>query len=115
MKSHQFAKRLREMAEILEARTEFEMPSEPHAYQNFYDKDEFVAAARALGAGKKTFTTGAFPELQFVPNALPEMQLYINRDKVCRRIQSETWECEPMLSPTDEKELIVAEAEGMPF
>lgn len=105
MTSHEYANRLKEIAEFLLSRPAFEVANMPLVLQMYYDKDKFLAAALSLGSGKKEFTDGSWPEVKFFPDACPEIRLSIPRDKVCRKVQDVVWECEPFLSPEEEATL----------
>ncbi len=113
MKSHEYAEKLIDAAVALLKRPEFEVANDPHFYQGYYDKEKFLAAARALGSGKKEFTSDLYSELRFKPDAVAGMALTIPRDKVCRKVRDEEWECESMLSP-DEVESLKASEGGSP-
>jgi hypothetical protein len=99
MKSHEYAQRLRELGEFLLTKPEFETESDLMIFEYFYTKDKFLAAARAIGSGSKEYTESDF---RFKPAGFNELTLYISRDKVCRKVQEEKWECEPILSPEEE-------------
>lgn len=105
MTSYAYAQRLREIADFLLSRPEFEVVNGPYMFQMYYDKDKFMAAALSLGSGKKEFTEGAWPEVKFHPNDYPEIMLSIPRDKVCRKVQDVVWDCEPFLSQAEEAQL----------
>ena len=102
MKSHEYANRLNALAEFLLSKPEFEFDSEPMLFQHYYDKEPFLDAVRALGAGSKEYSE---TELIFRPSEHNELRIYINRDKVCRKVQQEKWECEPLLSPDEEAQV----------
>jgi hypothetical protein len=116
MTSHEYARELQKTVEHLLGRPEvqFEDYASPHQYISFWDKDKFVAAARAMGAGKKEFRDS---DLHFVPDGRC-LVLSIGRDKVCRKIQDAKWECEPILSDTEVEQLgevSVPTDEDIPF
>lgn len=102
MNSHELAQKLRDAAEDLAQRPVFEIPqyADPRISVSYYgDKEKFLAAVKALGSGKKvtsdyhvTFEHGM-------------LHPFINRDAVCRKVQEEKWECEPLLTPEEDAEL----------
>jgi len=108
MDSHELAARMRETAEYLESRAAFGLPSycKPQIYLgNYYEeKAEFITAVKSLGAGTKEYSSTDFDFKSSTPIVL---WLCISRDKVCRKVQEEKWECEALLTPED-----VAELEG---
>lgn len=105
MTSHEYAQRLKEIADFLLSRPAFATANAPMALQMYYDKDKFMAAALSLGSGKKKFTDGQWAEVKFCPDGYPEIMLSIPRDKVCRKIQDVVWDCEPFLSAAEEASL----------
>lgn len=106
MNSHEYAKRMKEIAEFLLARPEFPMAHGPMIFHTYYEKEPFVAAVKALGSGKKTHTTGMYPEVQFVSTLCPEINIAIPRDKVCRLVREAEYDCEPFLSPEEDAALV---------
>jgi hypothetical protein len=70
----------------------------PYAYLNFYDRDKFVVAVKAIGNCKKTYTDGDYPKLNVTAKAFP-IQLSISRDKVCKK--TVVYDCEPLFSPEE--------------
>jgi len=105
MNSHEYAARLKAIADFLLLRPEFKAANKPMLFQMFYEKDGFLAAVKALGSGTKEVSGGAYPEVKFQSLACPELRLSIPRDKVCRKVQDVVWECEPFLSQQEEKSL----------
>lgn len=104
--SHDYAKRLREAADFLESRPSFVVPNfEKRLFVNFSyrEREPFVAAVRAIGAGKKDYGND---EIRFEFEA-PFAKIVIDapRASVCRLITPAVYECEPFLSPDEEKEL----------
>jgi len=96
MNSHEYARELQRTVDHLLERPEFETNhSEPFLFISFWEKDAYVAAARALGSGIKQFSGG---DLHFKPNGTC-LTLSISQDKVCRKVQEAKWECEPLFSP----------------
>ena len=99
MTSHEYAKKMQELAEFLLARPEFEAEGRPFVYLYYYQKEPFLAAIRAIGAGEKEWTD---TEIRFKPKGIPEdtaMQIYAPRDKLCKLVRAAEYDCEPLLSP----------------
>lgn len=104
--SHDYAKRLREAADFLESRPCFVVPDfdrRVFVCFNYYEREQIIAAVRALGTGKKNFTDD---DISFEV-VLPCAKIIVNapRLKVCRLIRPAEYECDPLLSPDEEKEL----------
>ncbi len=74
----------------------------PHVYVNFYDRDKFVAAVKALGNATKKYTDGDYPKLEVTADAFP-IKLSISRDKVCKK--TVTFDCEPLFSEEEVRSL----------
>lgn len=109
MKSHEFAAELQKTVEHLLSRPDVDFETgKPFLYVGFYQKDQFVAAARAMGSGKKEFSS--CNDLHFTPNGTC-LTLSISRSKVCRKIQDVKWECEPLFSEDEITELTVPHKE----
>jgi len=106
MNSHKYAEKLRQLADVLLSKPEFNTPwEESLAYTTFYywgDKSDFLGAVKALGAGKKDWCKG---ELIFLPEATDMLRFGISRSTVCRKVQEEKWECEPLLSDEEEAKI----------
>ena len=104
MKSHAYAKAIIQAAEFILSQPEFDTETEqPRLYIGwFWSKEPFLAAVRALGAGKKEYS-GSDLRYSVVHGA--EITCTIPRDKVCRKVQEAKWECEPLLSPEEEATL----------
>lgn len=100
--SHEYARNLQKLAEWLLARPEFEIgryDTRSFTIFSYYDKDQFLAAVRALGAGKKKFTDR---EVQFeIELPFAEIRVDAPRDKVCRLIRPAEYECDPFLSDSE--------------
>lgn len=103
MNSHEYARELQKTVDHLLARPEVELENyaAPYQFLSFYDKDKFIAAARAMGSGKKEFSRD---ELKFRPDGTCII-MSIGRDKVCRLVQEAKYECEPILSSYEVEEL----------
>lgn len=119
MTSHEYANRVKEIADFLLSRPEFDTGGSPHFFLSFYDKDKFLLAVKALGTGTKEFTTGSWPEVVFKPTGAEEIKVSVPRDKVCRKVQDAVWECEPLLSTGEIEQIgVIPDAdagEEMPF
>jgi len=100
--SHEYARNLQKLGEWLLSRPEFEIgrySAIPFSIFNYWDKDQFLAAARALGTGKKQFTER---EVQFeVVLPFGEIRCDAPRDKVCRLIRPAEYECDPFLTDAE--------------
>lgn len=94
MKSHEYAKQIKATAERMLASPEVELDTGPYLFINFYDKERFMSAVRAFGSGDKKYSECDF---RYSPHGTC-MTMTIARNKVCRKIQEEKWECEPILS-----------------
>ena|ERR1700690_1682135 len=107
MKSHEYAEKLKEVADFLLSRPDFSTHSSDCKVWFWYfgNKTEFLEAAKAVGAGKKVYGDS---DMQFYPNGAPNFYLQVDRSAVCRKVQEEKWECEPLLSQ-DEEALVGAE------
>jgi hypothetical protein len=105
MTSHEYAAELAAIATRLQDSPSFELA---HAgIQRLYfwsDKNKFLAAARALGSGQKQYKDD---ELLFIPYGT-NLALVVNRSAVCRKVQEEKWDCEPLLSPQEEASIETA-------
>jgi hypothetical protein len=97
MDSHEYAGKLREAAAFLESRPVFALYSDRvgDVYLPYYDKEVFVAAARALGTLDKTIDECHYT---VVPVACPMLHVFAPRSTVCRKVQDVKYECEPLLS-----------------
>ena len=98
MTSHEYADSLVHLAAALRSRPEFTVSDHMRTQwlSYFADKEGFLAAARALGSGRKDVDKDYF---SFYPACTDGcLRVYINREAVCRKVQDEKWECEPLLS-----------------
>lgn len=103
MNSYQYANKLKDIADFLLSKPNFEADSGPTLYMYFGgDKARFVRAAKAVGPVTKKYTDRDF-ELRPVDH--PELVIYASRNAVCRKVQEEKWECEPLLSADEETEI----------
>ena len=95
MKSHEYAQKIKEAAEFLLSKEEFEVDSTPSVMIFYYSqKTLFLDAVKAVGSGTKKYSSD---DLIFTPGETC-LHLYVNRNAVCRKVQEEKWECEPLLS-----------------
>lgn len=106
MDSHQYADRMIALAEWLKSRPVFETGWSEFTERFYFwsNKDNFLAAVKAVGAGTKEFKED---EIIFQP-VTPEgtaLRIKATRSTVCRKVQEEKWECDPLLSPDEEKQL----------
>lgn len=101
MTSHEYARELQKTAAILLNRPEIAFPHGPYLYESYYDKEQFLEAVRAMGSGAKKFTEHDF---RFTPTDTC-ITMCISRSKVCRKVQEEKWECEPLLSEEEVSEI----------
>jgi hypothetical protein len=107
--SHDWARDLQRTAEFLLSRVEVEIGDRtPMTCGWFFaNKEPFLALVRATRPGKKTMT-------EYYVNFHPlgaNLELSVNRDEVCRKVQDVKWECEPLLSSAEDVEM-EAEAQG---
>jgi hypothetical protein len=102
MNTREYAVELRKAADFLDTRPAFELESYEKGTTRFtfWDKALFVAAAKALGNAKKEYTP--YDDLRLT-STQAKVVLSIARDKVCRKIV--TFECDPLFTPEEEKEL----------
>ena len=106
MKSHEFANKLEKLAEFLKSRPDFDTERvSVFQWLNFYNKDKFLAAAKSLGGGRKEVSGSDF--LFHPAHGISGVDFYIGapRDRVCRKVQDEKWECEPLLTPEEEAQI----------
>ena len=105
MNTQELVNIFRSFADFLESRPDFDIEGcvsvivgykeSPHVYINFYDRDKFVAAVKAIGNATKKYTDGDYPKLEVTAEAFP-IVLCISRDKVCTK--KVTYDCEPLFS-----------------
>jgi hypothetical protein len=109
MNSHKYAEELKAVAAFLLSKpdvpvgySEDHVPSIYLSYSS--DKERFLEAARAFGSGQKSYDEW---NLNFTPKGCLLLKMMVSRSAVCRKVQEEKWECEPLLS--DEEESSIAE------
>jgi hypothetical protein len=111
--SHELAKALQATAEFLLSRPEFSTPGTSHSlYLGSYwdDKDGLVGMVKAVGSVVKSYS-GSELEIRLMTPV--EIWTRISRDKVCRKVQEEKWECEALLEPHEEA--VIDEAAAVPM
>ena len=90
------AKKLREIADFLDSRPTFSLEYFNPGRFSFYDKAQFVAAAKAIGDATKSTEEGvAYADFRLTSKHAP-ITLVIPRDKVCRKTVK--YECEPLFT-----------------
>jgi hypothetical protein len=113
MTSHEYAAKLKALAEALESKAEFILPDYQDNYVlhhglesfSYYDrKDDFLSAVKAVGSGVKRVSNSG-DSLEFL--ALSGMlRLTVYRTSVCRLVQEAKYECDPLLTPEEEANLV---------
>jgi hypothetical protein len=100
--SHDWARELQKTAAFLLSRPEVEIGSKiPETRGWFFsEKEIFLNLVRVLKPGKKEMSNSY---VDFHPSGA-HIQLTINRDLVCRRLNPE-YECEPLLSQEEDAEM----------
>ncbi len=103
MKNSETAVHLRGLAEVY-ANTPDETPLvEPSTYASVYTKEAAVALVKAVGGTfKKRLLYEGSDTLIYESQKLPGFEVWVPRDKICRKIPAR-YECEPLLSPEEEK------------
>ena len=105
--SHEYARNVKAFAEFLLSRPEFEMPWTP-TYLGIVrywggDKERFLAAARALGTGKKKYE---HDDIEFtVTHEWGEFTIRAPRNSVCRLVRPAQYECDPFFSDAELSEI----------
>lgn len=104
--SHDLAHSLEQTAAWLLSRDPFpveDFDADTWIYLSFKEKDTFVAAVKAVGTGKKEVDNYYIQFKVDVPGG--KIKLSAPRDTVCRLIRPAEYECDPLLSPEEEKNL----------
>ena len=97
------AKKLREIADFLDSRPTFGLGEYFNpGFFSFYDKAQFVAAAKAIGDATKSANKGEYADFSLTSKRVP-ITLSIARDKVCRKIVK--YECEPLFTSEEMESL----------
>lgn len=104
MNSHEYAKKVKEAADYLLSRPEFETAGDAWLYLGSFwgDKEGFLGAVRGIGAGKKDYSGS---DLKYTVTKGARMYFEVNRDSVCTLVTPAVYECEPLLSPEEEAEV----------
>ena len=66
------------------------------------EHQQVIAAVKALGTGEKKYDGS---DLQFTAATPIPLWIRVQRSVVCRKVQEEKWECEPLLSPEEDAAL----------
>ena len=96
------AKKLREIADFLDSRPTFSLDYFNPGYFSFYDKAQFVAAAKAIGDATKITEEGEYATFKLKSKHAP-ITLVIPRDKVCHKTVK--YECEPLFTSEEMESL----------
>lgn len=105
--SHDWARELQHTAEFLLSKTEVEIGHLPKSRAMFFsDKEPFLKLVRAFKPGRKVTNEWY---VEFYPAGSEFLELVVNRDLVCRRLNPQ-YECEPLLSPQEDAEMETASA-----
>ena len=96
------AKKLREIADFLDSRPTFSLEYFNPGFFSFYDKAQFVAAAKAIGDATKSANKGEYADFSLTSKRVP-ITLSIARDKVCRKTVK--YECEPLFTSEEMESL----------
>lgn len=106
MTSHDLALNLQKTAVWLLSKESFPLSEfDAHSYQylSFTKKEEFLAAVKAVGSGKKKFSD---TEITFEVEApWGIVKLTARRETVCRLIRPAEYDCASFLSPEEEAAL----------
>ena len=97
-----YSAELRKLADFLDVRPEFKVElgiyiglAPVRASVSFYDKSNFIAAAKVFGSATKKYTEGEFGKFELTSTEFP-LTLSISRDKVCTK--KVIYDCEPIFS-----------------
>jgi len=104
MKSHEYAEGMKQAAEFLLSRPEFETQLDPWMYLGYYySKEKFLDTVKALGSGHKEYQND---DLKFENREHgAKIQASIRRSEVCRLVKAAEYECVPLLSIEEEASL----------
>jgi hypothetical protein len=98
----EFVAGLRKLADIVEASEDSALSVHHTFYVCAYEKEALLKNLRIFGGFGDKSTSYGGDDIWLTSRTLP-LVLAIPRDKVCRK--TVTYDCEPMFSPDDEKEL----------
>ncbi len=101
----EFASALRNLADLIDANDNLPQIGDREIYFFPSDKAELLNLIRAFGGTWDKSLGYGGDNIRLTSRTLP-VELQISRDKVCRKIV--TYDCEPMFSPDDEKEVDAA-------
>ena len=101
MTSHEYAIAMQKTAEYILSKPDVDFDSEHKIYLHFWNKDKFVAVVKAMGAGKKEFSSDDL--IYKVDGAA--IQIRAPRNLVCRKIQEAKYVCEPLFTEKELEEL----------
>ena len=99
--TREYAVELRKAADFLDSRPEFDVEciicfgNDRVTNTTYYNKEKFLAAAKALGAAKKSYTDGEYAKFRLTVEDFP-FSIDISRDKVCKK--TVVYDCEPLFS-----------------
>lgn len=96
------AKKLREIADFLDSRPTFSLEYFNPGFFSFYDKAQFVAAAKAIGDATKITGEGEYANFKLKSKHAP-ITLVIPRDRVCHKTVK--YECEPLFTSEEMESL----------
>jgi len=103
--SHDWARELQKTAAFLLSKPEVDLKhSCPETICTFYgeiEKEGFLDLVRAIKPGKKHI--GEY-YVTFRPTGVVNLQLSINRDSICKRLNP-VYECTPLLSKEEDAEM----------
>lgn len=110
MSSHEYANKLKQLADFLLAKPDFDARTVTvnEFFWYWQDKQKFLDAVKALGSGRKEYEEGLSGDVLFYPSGLPSDTFFavrVNRAAVCRKVQEEKWDCEPLLSQAEEAQV----------
>ena len=112
MTSHELAEMLKREAEHLLSIPSFALSDSPDLNLWYWsEKDKFLAAVKAFGSGKKEWDGDYF---KFRPEHSTMLKLWVNRTAVCRKVQEEKWECEPLLTDKEIEQIGSADLHKKP-
>lgn len=101
--THDLAKQLQETAKYLLKKPKIEIGDLPRTFLSFWSaKETFLALVRATVPGTKEVSDY---NVYFRPRDVA-ITLSVDRSSVCRKVQDVKWECEPLLSPEEDAEMV---------
>lgn len=109
--SHEYARAMLATAEYILARPDVDFDVEHRIYLHFWNKEQFINAAKAMGTCKKEF---ASDELVLKIEGAP-IEIRAPRNLVCRKIQEAKFVCEPLMSDRELEALGEKPLQDIPF